>query len=63
MIFLIFFGIALVGMLVALLIVRSPGGTARGFWVGIGALVLMTLALIVALIVSPGFYQSLLQLG
>jgi hypothetical protein len=50
-------------MLAALLIVRSPGGTARGFWVGIGALALMTLALIVALIASPDFYQSLLQLG
>jgi hypothetical protein len=62
-IFLVFFGIALIGMLVALLIVRSPGRTVRGFWVGIGGLAVMTVALIVALILSPGFYQSLLSLG
>jgi hypothetical protein len=63
MVFLIFFAISLIGMLVALLIVRAPGGTVRGFWIGIGALCLMTVAIVVALIVSPSLYQSLMSLG
>jgi hypothetical protein len=62
-IFLVFFAVSLIGMLVALLIVRAPGGTVRGFWIGIAALTLMTVALVVALVVSPGLYQSLMSLG
>ena len=63
MIFLVFFFICLVGMLAALLIVRAPGGAVRGFWLGIGALCLMTVGIIIALIVSPSLFQSLMSLG